>query len=551
MSLSQTAYNPLNATSNEEKVLGALLLEPNKIVPMAEEVGLRSKHFETPIHAKFWSFLFGRAKRGETIEPLELAALCPKELKELNGAIPAVNQIGIWLSDTPSTHHFKEHAGFVIEAACLRRDLKRVKRDEAKIRAGNSVGTAFPKFFYDGTKYYLDSENAFVPINEASTKRHLRKAGSGSDEIEDELCRIQTENFIVFAGPLAGKSRGIHETNGQKVLAVNSPQIIKTKSGPFPTLQKVIQGLLGEDETQIQTLYGWLKIARESLLSEKRGWGQVLALAGERGSGKSLLIDIIEKLLGGRRANPYKYFTGRTGFNADLAGAELLAVDDEAGSTNMAARKNLGAAIKANLFSGKVSIEGKHKTPFTFAPFWRMVIALNDEPECLLVLPPITEDIADKIIMLKCRKFNFPMEVGTSEEKERFFNQLVDEMPGFLDSLEKWEIPSHLKEERCGVKHYHEPSILEGLAELSPESGLLSLIHRANEDGALPLPWEGTADGLKSILFECDSTRRDAEKLLGNWMSATGSYLGKLEGTNVEKLTKRRGIQRWRVNSVV
>lgn len=139
MSLSQTAYNPLNATSNEEKVLGALLLEPNKIVPMAEEVGLRSKHFETPIHAKFWSFLFGRAKRGETIEPLELAALCPKELKELNGAIPAVNQIGIWLSDTPSTHHFRDHAGLVIEAESRRRTKEDLSRAIAKIEAGDNL----------------------------------------------------------------------------------------------------------------------------------------------------------------------------------------------------------------------------------------------------------------------------------------------------------------------------------------------------------------------------------------------------------------------------
>lgn len=404
-----------------------------------------------------------------------------------------------------------------------------------------------PRVFYDGHKYFLDNQKDFIPINEASTKRHMRKAGLSNDDIEDALCEIQNENFIVFAGPLAGKSRGIHETNGQRVLAINSPQIIPAEAGDFPILKKVIHGLLGEDETQIQTLYGWIKVARASLLAGARRPGQVLALAGEAGSGKSLLIDIIEKLLGGRRANPYKFFTGRTGFNADLAGAELLAVDDDAGSTDIRARKALAAAIKANLFAGKVSIEGKHKTPFTFDPFWRMVMALNDEPEELLLLPPITEDIADKIILMKCRKFVFPMPVETDMEKELLFNQMVSEMPGFLHFLEQWEIPEELKESRCGVKFYHEPSILQGLAELSPEAALQGLIEQAHTVGALPLPWEGTADDLKGILTSCDSTRRDAERLLGSWIPATGTYLGKLTGGNVEKLTIVRGRQRWRV----
>ena len=408
-----------------------------------------------------------------------------------------------------------------------------------------------PQVFYDGSRYYLDNQKEYIPINEASTKRHLRKFGMERDEIEQALCNIQTENFIVFAGPLAGKKRGIHETNGQKVLAINSPKIIQSKKGDFPNLKAVIEGLLGPDSIQVPIFYGWLKVARAGLLSGKRSRGQVLALSGKAGCGKSLLIDLLERLMGGRRANPYKFFTGRTGFNADLAGAELLAVDDDAGSTDIRARKALKAAIKANLFAGAVSVEGKHKTAFSLKPFWRMVMALNDEPEELLLLPPISDkDIAKKIILFKCQHFDFPQEIETDAEKAAFFNRMVSEMPGFLHFLEQWEIPKELKdpERRCGVIHYHEPSLMESLGSLAPEAALRGLIDQASEYGSLPLPWEGTAAELKAILYSCEITRRDSDKLLGSWLPSTGTYLGKLCGQGVKKLKVNRGSQRWRIS---
>jgi hypothetical protein len=272
-----------------------------------------------------------------------------------------------------------------------------------------------------------------------------------------------------------------------------------------------------------------------------------MALAGPRNCGKSLLIDIVELALGGRRANPYPYFTGRTQFNADLAGAELLAIDDEAGSTDIRARKNLAASIKSNLFSGSVRVEGKHKTGFSFRPCWRVMIALNDEPEALLVLPPITEDIADKLTVLRCHRRPLPMNAHTLDERDAFFDKLKSELPALLDWLLTYDPPEHLREERCGVAHFHHPTILDSLRELSPEGALSDLIDAADRAGGILLPWTGTSAELKALLVSCSATGRDADKLLGGWAPAAGSYLAKLEGQRVERLTMRDGIQRWRI----
>lgn len=405
------------------------------------------------------------------------------------------------------------------------------------------------RFFYDGVKYYLDTGREYVPMDARSVSRHLLAGGTARAEIDTALCRIQTDSFIHYAGPLAGLPRGLHEAGGHKLLATTSPRIIQPKPGEWQTLRAVIEGLLDDtDGPQVITFLAWLKFARESLTAGRRRPGQALALAGPRNCGKSLLIDILEAALGGRRANPYPFFTGRTNFNADIAGAELLAVDDEAGSTDIRPRKALAAALKSNLFAGAVRVEGKHKTAFTFRPCWRMVMALNDEPESLLVLPPLTEDVADKITLLRCHRRPLPMPAHTLTERDAFFGRLLEELPALLEWLERWDVPAALQEERCGVRHFHHPELVACLLELSPEGQLSNLIDAAHHAGALPLPWDGTAAELKTILTACPSTAREAERLLARWQPATGTNLGRLEGERTEKLSVVRGVQRWRIN---
>ena len=407
-----------------------------------------------------------------------------------------------------------------------------------------------PVFFYDGVKYHMDTRAEFVPMDTRSVERHMKGRGMIREEIDRALCDIQTENFISYAGPLAGLQRGIHESGGQKLLATISPKIIAPQVMAWDTLKKVFSGLLYDEEHgdhQVKVFLGWLKFARESLVSGRRRPGQALAIAGPRNSGKSLLIDIAEAAMGGRRSNPYPHFTGRTNFNSDIAGAELLAVDDEAGSIDLRARKNLAAAIKSNLFSGAVRIEGKHKSAFTLRPVWRMMIALNDESESLLVLPPMTEDITDKIILLKCARRPLPMPAHTLEERDRFFQQLLSELPGLLAYLERWDPPADLRDERCGIAAFHHPDLLSALYELSPEGQLAELIDTAAAIGGIVLPWTGTAATLKAVLCSCDETKREAEKLL-SYAGTAGKYLGRLEGSRTSRLGQSDGVQRWRID---
>lgn len=402
------------------------------------------------------------------------------------------------------------------------------------------------RFFYDGAKYYLERPQFYIPLDRASVARHLKADGVSPTDVDSALNEIQTQRYIHHAGPLAGLPRGLHTFSGKHFLVTNSPEIIEPGTGDWATLRHVITGMLGGDPTygerQLHTFFLWLKCARHALLAGKRRPGQALVLAGPRDCGKSLLIDIIEKLLGGRRANAHPYFSGKTHFNGDLAGAELLVVDDAVGSTDGRARAAFGASIKTELFAGQVRIESKGRDAFTFPACWRLVIACNDEPESLLVLPPLKEDLVDKIIMLHCQKAPLPMTVDTP--REEFFHTLCAEMPAFLGYLEKLTAPPELLERRCGVQHFHHPYLHDALAALAPETHLLELIHSCSE---LSKGWSGTARELQNHLEQDPATYRDANRLL-SWPQACGTFLGRLaqEG-RVEQLPLKNGYRRWKI----
>jgi len=53
----------------------------------------------------------------------------------------------------------------------------------------------------------------------------------------------------------------------------------------------------------------------------------------------------------------------------------------------------------------------------------------------------------------------------------------------------------------------------------------------------VPEPREGTANELRAFLLNRNfSGARDAEKLIGNWLAAVGTCLGRLQGHRIEKL---------------
>jgi hypothetical protein len=400
--------------------------------------------------------------------------------------------------------------------------------------------------FYDGVRYLWDNGRDFIPMDARSLSKQLEMRGiSPASEF---IALVQTDRYIKYAGPLAGRQRGVHESNGDLLLATINPRIIASSPGPFPTIRGFIASLLGGDDHQAQQVaafFGWLKTARQSMLDGTRRPGQALVLAGPVACGKTQLIkQIITPAMGGRDARPYKYLSGANTFNADLIGAEVLIIDDETAATRIEKRRALGDGIKNALFAASVRIEGKFKNAFDFDPLWRLVIAVNDEPESMLVLPPLSADLSDKLMLLKCQK--------AIEMDDAAFTQwrhdIAAEMPAFLHAVESFQIKPENADGRCGVKSYYHPDVVAAISELSPEHQLRSLIDVLESSGGITLPWEGTAALLRALLTAPHAaTRNDADKLLGAYAVNCGRYLGRLIGKGVERLAMLDDSQMWRI----
>jgi hypothetical protein len=81
----------------------------------------------------------------------------------------------------------------------------------------------------------------------------------------------------------------------------------------------------------------------------------------------------------------------RTQFNSELFAAEHLMIEDEIASTDIRNRRSFGARIKDFTVNDLQSYHAKRVDALSIEPFWRVSITVNDEPEDLLILPPIDE----------------------------------------------------------------------------------------------------------------------------------------------------------------
>ena len=388
-----------------------------------------------------------------------------------------------------------------------------------------------PVYYDRHRKEYIvkNQRGVYQSLTESQVKKNLQSKGYSSKSIEgnlsplnEEILRIRDYCDVDFVGILAGHDAGFYD-GAQRLLITDSPTPVQAAAGDCPTIQNLLSQILGPE--QLPFFLGWLKFARESLLTKSFRPGQALAIAGERNGFKSFTQNhIITPLIGGRSAKPYSYMMGKTDFNSELFGSEHQIIEDDISSHDIRLRREFASQIKQVTANEIQRCHAKHRTALSLIPFWRLSITLNDEPENLMILPPIDESLADKIIILKTSPADIGRDTSTLEGRKEFKAIIDSELPHFAKLLDDYEIPERLKSSRYGITHYHHPDILAELSAMSPEQKLLELIEGVVLDGCNI--WQGTATELERILQQSDRGR-EAGKLL-YWNNATGTYLGRL-----------------------
>ena len=424
--------------------------------------------------------------------------------------------------------------------------------DEPGITDFGNDGLPDLDIYYDSarTSFWVKNDRStYIRVRTEDVKRILAKQGYRTNCLKNEsisqadalIVTLQKSKDVEYADSLAGFWAGVHMINGRRVLVRDSPQLVEPCPGEWRTLQGIIRKMLGEDQEGY--LFGWLKVAIESLRAHKNRQGQALTIAGPKDCGKSLIQNLFTEIFGGRSHKPHRYMSGLTPFNSELFGAEHLMIEDEEASTDIRARRNFGTKIKEIAANREHSCHPKHRIALMLSPFWRLSITVNDEPENLMILPPIDSSLEDKIIILKASKHPMPMHTVTNAQRDSFMATLRSELPAFVAFLLNWKIPDSLVSQRYGITHFHHPDILDALGAFSPENHLLEIIDAQLFNSPAPGSWQGSASQLQRLLTADTSTvKREASKIL-TFQAACGTYLGRLEKIHKHRVERSRTSQ--------
>ncbi len=433
-----------------------------------------------------------------------------------------------------------------IEAAKKSADKQRSENKKAgkadSPAAAKAAGTEAPprdpvnvEVYYEAMREKFWTQNAteeWMPINKTALDLILRsnwysqyeKSTNSLTRVESKTLEIIMHHSVKYAGELAGWMPGVRTICGNRVLISRGPNVPQPKRGKWPLIKNFIKELLGDEG---KYFYSWMRAAYQSLREGAPfAPGQLLAIAGPVGCGKSLLQKLITVMLGGRMGKPYQYLMGLTAFNGELIGSEHLVLDDEVGKSDIKSRRHFGSMIKAMVANSQVAAFPKGGKPFTTEPFWRLSLSLNDEPESLMILPPLDTDIEDKVILLRAKKASVPYPSKELPTMQAYWDALVAEIPAYLHALHGWSIPDELKDIRFGVKAYQNPELLFALSSLSPESKLWALICQAGILSNSMRTWSGSASDLETELQATPFAKQVSDLLY--FPTAAGVYLGRL-----------------------
>ena len=499
---------------------------------------------------------------------VQLASSCepgkkPKLLKKLArlagvmGAISAadVEQLCVQTQLVVSGRQFKETIKQEAKAQRVQMEQKQPKKS-VEIHYCPSAAKNF--IYKCGSIYTMVDRQGAID--------HLAMAGfsvaPGSEGPLSQAVTLLTNTMrlpVSWCRPLGGKRAGVYLMNGRRILVTESPKLIKPQPGEWPTIRAFLTDAFDYDpiadlnqkkkaamaKQQQNVVLAWLAgaVKGQYLDGGEFSPSPALVLCGKRRAGKGCFQHLVTELLGGRFANPFGAMSGKTGNNGDLAGAEHWMVEDEQDSARNVDRMEIKAAIKKACVNRATAFNPKHRDAETLPSYRRLTISLNDDEESLRVLPDLSDNFSDKIILTHF----LPVPGLGAATHHCWWNSIVSELPAFLDYL----LFKHVIEnadEAYGLLPYHDPEISGLIAGQSKESAVDSLIEHYVLSG-LTRAWEGTAHELFDEFNEPLASSQlktvgcHSAKVLGRCLSV----LATTKPDRYEKLPVLNGTARYRL----
>lgn len=432
---------------------------------------------------------------------------------------------------------------------------------------------ALPVHFWPETgKWYVPAAgigDRFVQMKEGSVAAYLAEHGfsrrfkddAGNSPCDRAMLWLQQQHCVSYAGPLAGHRAGLNYVCGVRILVTDSPRLVTPAAGELPVISRLLQGLFADPvHDQLNVFLTWAASSFQDFWHRVATPGPwpfrhcpALGIFGPRGCGKTALVDLVlTPLFGGRKGDPMTYLREKR-FNKDIIRTELLALDDKGAGSGLTERRERGEAIKDMIWKPDQRMEGKGADAVTVQPYWRLVIAGNDDDAGLQVCPTLSPGLHDKLILLRAaRPDDLP---ASKDDNDRWAASLANELPALAALLLAYRTPENLAgadrmelDPRTRVLNFRHPEIEGRLLEAQPEMKLLEIIATlARQDAELFTPfWSGSSTEFERLVRSKDAGVADR---LFTSAAAVGRMLSELARIRPEVVTRRdrQGLSHYRI----
>ena len=329
-----------------------------------------------------------------------------------------------------------------------------------------------------------------------------------------------------FCGLVAGYEGGVYETRGhelvivphtERIMAAADTKAESTPDGQLPYFDKwnplwteLFAPLLVSpegDQTQCEIFYQYLAGCREVIGRGYEAKIPALAIVGAAGTGKTLLGEIVNAILTGRKADPTDYLYGDTTFNSHLTGAPLWLVDDK-----QLRDQKTAARLKETIVGSGFQVSKKNVAdqPLLY-PARAILILANDDLFSRRSVPVIDAATRDKIILFKAYEGGIP----PAERADRW-KRFMDALPYFLAFLDQYVAPDLDRTQRMIVSAWQNPEIMQMIFDDTDDGAIHRMIQTLLEE--LPeLDGQAmTAQTWISKMENCGEIRGDVERLCGS-----------------------------------
>lgn len=229
-----------------------------------------------------------------------------------------------------------------------------------------------------------------------------------------------------------------------------------------------------------------------------------LAIVGAAGTGKTLLGEIVNASLTGRKADPTDYLYGDTMFNSHLVGAPLWLVDDK----QLRDQKTAARLKETVVGSGfQVSKKNVADQPLLY-PVRSILILANDDLFSRRSVPVIDASTQDKIILFKAYEGGIP----PADRAERW-KRFMDALPYWLAFLDQCVVPDLDRTQRMIVPAWQNPEIMQMIFDDTDDGAVHRMIQTLLEEQPDLDGQAMTAQAWITKMMNCSEIRGDVERL--------------------------------------